>query len=183
MSFAEVNFAFSGQISTVLYSFYFMNFYNISILFLYCFYDYSTDFRLKICQSSLPSPFFLPVIPFFKEPVLVFNDQRQILIMRDDMGTCQLFSDNSVLDFCILFWCICIIYACFCTDGFSLVFKKKEKHLKEMSILHSHNTLFCPRASGEVEQISSWRKKWRAELNNFLLSYRSANQTTTGVNA
>ena len=149
----------------------------MSILFLYCFYALLTDYRLKICQSSLPSPFFLPVIPFAKEPVLVFNDQSQILIMRDDWGrincfqtTLRLFSYNFYTVFAFLHPILMYMRA------FALMVLA----LGSMGIVHSHNTPFCPRASGEVEQISSWRKKWRAELNNFLLSYRSANQTTTG---
>ena len=67
-----------------------------------------------------------------------------------------------------------------------------EKYLEEMGIIRHHITTLWPRANGEVERenrslLKAMRvfhaegKNWRAEINKFLLAYRSTNHTTTGV--
>ena len=77
-------------------------------------------------------------------------------------------------------------------NGSNLVSEEMEKYLEEMGIVHHHTTPLWPRANGEVERenrslLKAMRvfqaegKNWRAELNKFLLAYRSTNHTTTGV--
>ena len=77
-------------------------------------------------------------------------------------------------------------------NGSNLVSEEMEKYLEEMGIIHHHTTPLWPRANGEVERenrslLKAMRvfhaegKNWRAELNKFLLAYRSTNHTTTGV--
>ena len=66
-----------------------------------------------------------------------------------------------------------------------------ESYLKEMGIKHQLTTPLWPRANGEVERRNRSLLKpkgafqeendWRAELNKFLLAYRSTNHITTGV--
>ena len=77
-------------------------------------------------------------------------------------------------------------------NGPNLISQEMESYLREMGIKHQLTTPLWPRANGEVERqnrslLKSMRafqaegKDWRAELNKFLLAYRSTNHTTTGV--
>ena len=77
-------------------------------------------------------------------------------------------------------------------NGSNLVSEEMEKYLEEMGIIHHHTTPMWPRANGEVERenrslLKAMRvfhaegKNWQAELNKFLLAYRSTNHTNTGV--
>ena len=73
----------------------------------------------------------------------------------------------------------------------NLVSKEVESYLEEMAVAHRHTTPLWPRVSSEVEP-EDWSllkdmrvskaegKHWQAELNKFLLVYRSANHSTAG---
>ena len=68
-----------------------------------------------------------------------------------------------------------------------------ESYLQEMGVVVRHTTPLWPRNNGKVEcerqsllntmQVSQEEgcKHWQAELNKFLLEYRSTNYSTTGV--
>lgn len=79
-------------------------------------------------------------------------------------------------------------------NGSNFVPEEMDKYLEEMGIIHHHTMPLWPRANGEVEGenrslLKAMRvfqpegKNWQAELNKFLLAYRSTNHTTTGVSS
>ena len=78
-------------------------------------------------------------------------------------------------------------------NGPNLVSKEMESYLEEMDVAHRHTTPLWPSSNGKVERrenrslLKTTRvsqaedKHWQAQLNKFLLAYRSTNHSTTGA--